>query len=704
MVNIGAFLINRLADLFFGWVIGLVVSLVVAVYAVYLSETKDKRKVFFSTQFVSTAILTILFFLTLFLSESMLISTQDLLQLWTFFLFIALVFATVFVIFRIAAAGTNYASWDFDAMDFIGPAFGGFLGVGFFVFIFLIIFIELVPFLLALLVILVLIVVVMGVPILIIVNDDFRNAILSGFRRESPILVGLTLIIIVLMMGTGYLSIFHANFVAPVDQAQYFNGFMSTSTEDLFLNEIPDYQIRLVDLDLATALVRKHSSVFGSNIKAWSLHVTTYQDRLVWVAAMAPDNLFNQKLRGLLIIDANDPARDPVQIDLEDAVISENLFYGADTSRVAWLKDRSAQYGRAYITWVPDDFTSHPKISPGQIVQIQTFNKPQALQWVVEYGGVKVFDLQGNLLETYSDRNTIPEWIAQPYDENWLERNINNWGSLRRGTGFDIFAGGFFGVTTPSADRLEISRDTRYIISPDTNQTVGVTPVHPSANSLSNAGVFLSTAKGVTFFDYRQRGYISSEAVEQYVESNEPPASQGEYYATLPMLYPIKVANQTRMAWYTPVYHKTSTLDAAGELYQTNVQFRALYILDASNQEVNGRAYLRDHGSSFGMIAEAEEHYRAAVLGREIPSTNDTEQNITSVAQVLQKVTYVQGGDSYIVLRTNHSLYDVVIASSELLTPKEWVDVLLYVDVGSIIQFKTYQSQDLWYLTEVSVL
>jgi hypothetical protein len=523
------------------------------------------------------------------------------------------------------------------------------------------------------------------------------------FQRMKVITLSLLLFISTLIVVFGYLGIIHAFFIAPVEQARYFNGFIKTSTTDIFQNEIRDDQIRLVDKELAESIVNRHASLFGSNIKIKSLHITTYQGQLVWVAAMGPDNTFNQELSGVLIINANDPTLEPTKIELTpgSAIVSENLFYGAETRRVAWLGDPvGTSYGRTYITWAPANIT-HPKIQPGQILQVQTFNKPQLFQWVTKYGGVFLYDLKGTLLETYTDLSLIPNWISQPFDEEWLEYNIGTWGNLRQNTDFNIFAPGFLGFITPSADRLEISRDTRYIISPDTNETVAITPLHPSANRLSSAGIFLSQSNSITYFDYRSRGYVSSESIEQYVESNEPPAAQGEYYATLPMLYPVKVNNETRMAWFTPVYHQTASTDVSGDVYSYNVQFRALYVLDAKKQELYGRAYLASvGGNTRQMVSAAKEAYKQAVANF-LTGENQTEVTDYVVANITQKASYVDNGTTFIVFKTNTSLYQYLLASPSNLDVVDWLYALLEVEVGTIVKFKAIQLGNVWQLIEL---
>ncbi|OLS21841.1 MAG: hypothetical protein HeimC3_33630 [Candidatus Heimdallarchaeota archaeon LC_3] len=704
MLDIGAFLINRVMDLIIGLVLGLIIGVIVSIFAYFTVEGDLKNRLIPRLLVIVTIVFGILSFIQMFLAELSVISYIDILQGGTGLIVIILTILLILVLIWYASYITEgeflksvNISGKFNSKKF--QTYGGpivfIVFIGIFASFFMLIFLEDFSFIF-----------VIGIPLIfiillifsirILVNRRSRRTLVLVLRRGKPALFVAIFILGSLIAIIGYFSFIHASLFAPVNQANYFNSFIETSTEDLFENEIRDDQLRLVDKELAQAIVNRHASIFGSNVFASSLHITTYDGKLVWVAAMAPDNMFNQELKGLLIVDANDPTKIPEDIvfDPGEAVISENLFYGAETKRVSWLQDPMSSYGRTYITWKDGD-------PDGDLVQIQTFNTPKLFEWITHYGGVKIYDMKGNLLDTYTDLATMPEWISQPFDEEWLENNIYNWGNLRQGNGFNIFASGFLGLVTPSADRLEISRDTRYIISPDTNETVAITPVHPSTNQLSNAGVFLSKNNSITYYDYHQRGYISAESIEQYVESQEPQVAQGIYYSTLPMLYTMNVGNDTRMAWFTPVYHKTQTYDSEGFLTTVNVQFRGLYILDAKKQEIFGRAYLSDYGTTSNMIAAAKTNYRNSVinadLGVDIPS------NVTELltVNITQKASYVANGTTFIAFKTNNSLYEYLIASPEELSQVHWLYALFDVEAGTVIKFTAFRENNSWILTSL---
>ena len=704
MLDIGAFLINRITDLIIGLVLGLGLGVIVSIFAFFSVQENLRKPLILKLLILITIIFGIINFIQMFLAEFSVISYIDVFQGSTGLIVIILTIMLILLIIWYVAyvtdgqfLSTANISRKFRSKKF--KTWGGpitfFIFIGIFLLFFVFIFLEDFS-----------IIFIIGFPLIFLILLIFILRILLNRRSRSKLVFVLkkgkpSIFIAIFVLGSliviiGYFSYIHASFFAPVNQATYFNSFIETSTDDLFVNEIRDDQLRLVDKELAQAIVDRHASIFGSDIFASSLHVTTYAGKLVWVAAMAPDNVFNQELKGLLIVDANDPTKIPDSIVFNpgEAVISENLFYGAETKRVAWLQDPMSSYGRTYITWKDGD-------PNGDIVQIQTFNTPKLFEWVTHYGGVKVYDMKGNLLDTYTDLGTMPEWISQPFDEEWLESNIYNWGNLRQGNGFNIFASGFLGLVTPSADRLEISKDTRYIISPDTNETVAITPVHPSTNQLSNAGVFLSKNDSITYYDYRQRGYVSASSIEQYVESQEPQVAQGAYYSTLPMLYNVNVGNQTRMAWFTPVYHKTQSYDSDGYLTTTNVQFRGLYILDAKKQEIFGRAYLSDYGTTSNMIAAAKSAYRVAAINADLGI--NTPANVTDLltVNITQRASYVANGTTFIAFKTNNSQYEYLIASPEKLDQSDWLYALFDVDVGTIVKFTATRENNVWILTAI---
>jgi hypothetical protein len=705
MIDVGAFLVNRIEDLIIGLILGLILSIIVSIFIFFSVETDTRKQLIPKLLIIITVIFGLMTFFQLSLGELSVLSYIDMFQGSTGLIFLILVVLFVLVIGWYASYvsdGELFQSMNISGrlrskkvQNYGGPiTFIFFMGI--FVVFFIFIFTEDFGFLFVLLVPIGSIILLV-VIIRVLINSYYRSVIFVVIKKGKPALFIAFFILGSLIAIIGYFSFIHATYFAPVNQANYFNSFIETSTDDLFVNEIQNDQLRLVDKELAQAIVDRQSSVFGSNVQAKSLHITTYNGRLVWIAAMGADNIFQQELEGILIVDANDPTLTPTKIEFGpgEAVISENLFYGAETKRVSWLQDPYSSYGRTYLTWNPEN----------ELVQIQTFNSPQLFEWVTYYGGVRVYDLKGELLQTYTDPDTMPSWISQPFDEDWLESNIYNWGHLRQGDGFNIFASGFLGLVTPSADRLEISRDTRYIVSPDTNETVAITPVHPSTNTLSNAGVFLSKHDSIIYYDYHQRDYVSSESIEQYVESQEPPASQGEYYATLPMFYKVGVsAGETRMVYAVPVYYQTSTYNSDGDYYTYNVQFRGLYILDAKKQEVFGRAYLADNGGNTGaMITSAKNAYLSSLanagLGGDGPVNQTEDDSITvNITQIEQ---YVANGTTHIALKTNNSQYAIIIASPEKLALADWLYTLFEVEVGTIVKFKAIRENSVWFLTEI---
>lgn len=101
-------------------------------------------------------------------------------------------------------------------------------------------------------------------------------------------------------------------------------------------------------------------------------------------------------------------------------------------------------------------------------------------QWsfVSKPNGVYVYDKRG-YVEDYYNMDEIPSWISQMYDEGWLEGQIDNWGGHKRGDGFDIWAGGLLWFIAPSNDRVTVTEDTRFIVSPDTGEVVALVCVDP---------------------------------------------------------------------------------------------------------------------------------------------------------------------------------------------------------------------------------
>lgn len=144
----------------------------------------------------------------------------------------------------------------------------------------------------------------------------------------------------------------------------------------------------------------------------------------------------------------------------------------------------------------------------------------------------------------------MPKWVPQPFDEGWLEYQVSNWGASRRGSSFDIFAGGFIGISV-SNDRVAMDEDTRFLRYGD--EMLSFTSMHPYATEQTLSGIFITDHTGIKYYDVSQLNMLSASRAKDVIQSQLYKPSAGEFVVEMPILY-----NMTgHMAWLSPVYYVT---------------------------------------------------------------------------------------------------------------------------------------------------
>ena len=467
----------------------------------------------------------------------------------------------------------------------------------------------------------------------------------------------------------------------PVANAVAFNQTIKIIENEPFLkNEIPAGMMRLVTPELARSIAEQHLSSFGSNMEVKGVHISIINNTLVWVVAVGSTNTFAENyIQGIVVVKASDPLAEPILIK-KQFNIGEGLFLFNEIHLHSYERNPVDCYGTAYITQTPD----------GDWVYIVTryYVGPDLIE---RADGIIIYNPDGTIKEEYS-MDEIPEWVPQLYDEAWLEGKISQWGSFRRGDTFDFWARGFLWIQ-PSRDLVEISEDLRYIQSPDTGRMIGIVTVHPAASDRTLAGVFVINTSGIFYYDYRKFNYISGRSAIDYVEGRLVQPAQGFYYGTMPLLYAIKVNNETRVAWFVPIYWAQYSEE---EERITFIRFAGLGIVDALDpsyivvntniQGKNGPQVVNEtitlFKSLFGVAPKVEK------------KTVDIIANVTNVYQ------YIYNGMTHIVLELDNSTYQYIEGTPDKLTPNEWYE-LLATKIGDRIHAKIEQTDDgKWIIVE----
>jgi hypothetical protein len=491
-------------------------------------------------------------------------------------------------------------------------------------------------------------------------------------RISSRLSVKITAVLFILFF---FFALFGLAFtqVQRVSNAYYFNSFIQAKSGLPFNGSIPDNQVRLVTEELAVSVARRHMSEFGSNVQVLDSHITkTLDDKLVWVAVIGSTNVLAENyVKGFILIDATDPVAVP-QIVHKEFSVGAGLFWDRNIIFRSYLSENTYSYGIAYPSWSP---------AISDLVYI-VVRYEIGFDLIRRYAGLIIYDSGGNVIDGYSQLQTVPNWVTQVYDEDWMERMINEWGGFRRGSSFDYWAGGLLWIIPPSRDRVEMSEDTRYIVDPATSDVVAMVMVHPIASERTLAGVFKATREGIFFYDYQQDRYISGTTAEDIIEGKLPKPASGVYDAEMPLLYPVEVqSGVSRLAWYVPIYWREGTGLPDETIYLAG--FAIIDALDINSETIT----IAGGGISSEQLVRSTRLDFMKLFGAVTYVELDT--------PVVDKQEYVRDSMTHVVLRVANSTYPWIEATPNDLPSQQWYE-LLSTKTGDTITANIEKRGDIW--------
>ncbi len=484
-----------------------------------------------------------------------------------------------------------------------------------------------------------------------------RNGELRG--RGMPILcIGIVLMITIPAFA-GIVA-----WTSDVSNAEYVDQMIVAAEGPLFKNPIPDGHVRLVTSELATFQARRIMNTIGSNVEIAAAHITVRNGRLVWVCVVVSTNILAENyLQGLIVVDANDPSQVEVITDVGNLPMAEGLWWDKNIQFGNYLNDMTKAFEYAYPTWDPI----------GNLVYVQT-RTGIGMDYVERPMGPIVYCANGTVRE-YATLEETPDWITQAYSEEWLERSITRWGGYRRDGGFDLFASGFLWVIQASRDRLAITEDTRYIINPDTGHIEALVAVHPTdATTLTLAGFIRATKDRIYYYDLSNSSLMSGEAAVNAVIKDLPKPTSGDYTGAMPLIYPVRInSTYSRLAWYCPIYWYQTSYDSESDEYVlSDIRLQAVGIVDG---RIDTLRAVSTTGTGEDLVRNAREAYVQAVrnaLGVE----QEAEGELQLEATVLNVTSYVDSGDTHIVLRTDNSTYEWIEGAKQWMPLEDWYELL----------------------------
>ena len=461
-----------------------------------------------------------------------------------------------------------------------------------------------------------------------------------------------------------------------VNNAYYFNGFIERGSGMPFNQAIPDIQVRLVTEELAVSVARRHMAEFGSNMRVLDTHITrTLDGKLVWITVIGSTNILAENyVKGFILIDAADPAAVP-EIVHKEFLVGDGLWWDRNIVFRSYAADNTNSYGVAYPSWDP---------TTNDIVYIVD-RYEVGFDLIRRYKGIVIYNSEGNIIYDYTALSSVPTWVNQVYDENWMENMINEWGGFRRGEGFDYFAGGFLWIVPPSRERVEMSEDTRYIVDPETEDVIAMVIVNPVANERTLAGVFKATREGIFFYDYSADEYISGITAEDIVGGKILPPATGYFATEMPLLYPVEVSNGAfRLAWYVPIYWREGT----GGLDET-IYLAGFAIIDARDINKVAINMITEGLTSEQLVSETRLDFIRLFGAVTFVHLNTA---------VVDKQEYVIEGTTHAVLHTNNSTYPWIEATSDDLPTQQWYE-LLSTQAGDRISANLEKRGEIWTIT-----
>jgi len=461
--------------------------------------------------------------------------------------------------------------------------------------------------------------------------------------------------------------------VQRVSNAYYFSGFIQQRLGLPFNRPINDSQVRLVTEELAVSVARRHMSEFGSNMRVLDTHITkTLDGKLVWIAVIGSTNVLAENyVKGFILIDATDPVAVP-EIVHKEFMVGDGLWWDRNVVFRSYSSENAHSYGVAYPSWNP---------TTGELVYIVA-RYDVGFDLIRRYKGLIIYDSEGNVVSDYITLSSVPNWVTQVYDENWMENMINEWGGFRRGAAFDYWSGGLLWIVPPSRERVEMSEDTRYIVDPETEDIIAMVMVNPVASERTLAGVFKATRQGIFFYDYSREEYISGITAEDIVGGKLPKPATGLYDTEMPLLYPVEVSSGVfRLAWYVPIYWREGT-----QTPEETIILAGFAIIDA--RDINNVAINMAGGglSSEQLVRETRLDFTRLFGAVTYVGLN---------TKVIDKQEYVRDGTTHVVLHVENSTYPWIEATPDDLPSQQWYK-LLSTKAGHTITANIEKREEIW--------
>jgi hypothetical protein len=199
--------------------------------------------------------------------------------------------------------------------------------------------------------------------------------------------------------------------------------------------------------------------------------------------------------------------------------------------------------------------------------------------------------------------------------------------------------------------------------------------MHPVTATRTLAGVFRATKDAVYYHDLSDEGYVSGDAAAANVVADIGAPASGVYFGSMPLLYPVVInSTLTKWTWYAPIYWADYYYDEDLEEYTaTNMRLHALGLVDASNIDRFVWQPLGGTISGEELVQSVRTEYVELFGGTVEPEPTGT---FEMTATVVNKTSYVDDGDTHIVLKTDNATYPFIEGARDWMNLTDWYTLL----------------------------
>jgi hypothetical protein len=175
--------------------------------------------------------------------------------------------------------------------------------------------------------------------------------------------------------------------------------------------------------------------------------------------------------------------------------------------------------------------------------------------------------------------------------------------------------------------------------------------------------VFKATRENVIFYDYKSANYLSGMTAEDMVEGRLSKPATGNYYATMPLLYPVEISpNSFELSWYVPVYW----YEMSGEVDET-IYLAGFAIVDASDANKIALTMNNEGLTSEQLVRKTRLDFMKLFGATTYLTLN---------ASVVDRYDYVEDGTTHIVLHLANDTYPWVETTPKDIPTSQWNELL----------------------------